>query len=82
MILLWTILILIFVASSVVGDFCQGLTGAGLAECRSLGDDVYAIVGLAFFVVWLLGTLVLLATRPGGGIRGFIVRISSSTRSR
>jgi len=24
------------------------------------GDDVYAIVGLAFFVVWILGALVLL----------------------
>ena len=37
------------------------------------------MVGIAFIAVWLLGTIVLLATRPGGGVRGFIVRVLVNT---
>jgi ubiquinone biosynthesis protein len=78
-ILLWTVLVAIFIASAVTGDVCVGMTGADLAACRTMGDDIYVVAAIAFVVVWSLGTIVLLATRPGGGVRAFIVQVLVNT---
>jgi ubiquinone biosynthesis protein len=78
-ILLWTVLVLIFVASTASGDLCEGLNGADLAACRSIGEDVYVVIAIVFAVVWTLGALVLLATRPGGAVRAFLVQVLVNT---
>jgi ubiquinone biosynthesis protein len=73
-ILLWTVVVLVIALVQLAEGLCEGVAGAELAACRELERDPSLLL-LAFGLSWVVGALVLLATRPGGAARHFVVTV-------
>jgi putative membrane protein len=74
---LWLLLVVIFAIDSLgsEGSFCHAVPSLG-DTCNQLYELGVAIVYALLFVV---GVVILLLTRPDGGIRAFLVRVMVNT---
>jgi len=72
--LLWAVVVGIVAVATTVSmpDMCAG-EGIAAADCPDVPS--WILVAIGFGILWLLGSLVLLATNPRGGVRAFIVEV-------